>query len=391
MDAVEQTCRQRADDAAQPFGGAVKAHDQIFLCRIGFLRRHMLHQRQADGIAGINHDAAGDIDGHTGNQQHAKGGNGAEQGDGNHGFLDIGLADDPHAKGHVGHKGNKANRGLDDAVIRGSQTQLIFQIVVESMVEAEVAEIRQDIDGKEQREGFGHKVFSVEDGLQGIGTLHNFPCRQFDCGGEVRFAGNVEQNAGDDHGNGKDIKRAQNGEFTQHTAGQIAERRGNSLNGGTVGQEFCLIFGFCLVDHISQKSHKAAAGEEAGQGTHQQDGTLQRGVGKTQLRQCITDTGDKKGVAGGNHGGDFSPEGRKQEHEQQRGRRHQAKHIVRQIQILNQRGRHRMNEIAGENVQDHCEKEQRKAKLVTHIDVLTFCRAFRGKAEWIVDLQSCIH
>ena len=31
-----------------------------------------------------------------------------------------------------------------------------------------------------------------------------------------------------------------------------------------------------------------------------------------------------------------------------------------------------MNEIAGQIEQGHCKEEQRKAKLITHIDVLTF-------------------
>ena len=335
----------------------------------------MLHQRQTNGITGINHDAAGNIDRHVREQQYAGGSKRTEQGDGDHGFLDIGLVKDPHTKGHVGNKGNKADGGFDDAVVGGSQMQLVFQVVVKGVIKAEITAIHQDIDRKEQGEGLVHKVPAVENSLQGIGIPHNIPQGQLGLDRVVRNADQAEQNTAESHGAGMNEDRSDHGPFTQHTAGQIAEGRGHRLNGGGVGQKFWLIFTFARVDHIGQKSHEAAAAEETGQRAHGQHGARLGAEGKRRLCNRIAEAGDQKGVAGGNNRSDLSPEGRKQEHEQQRGRRHQAEHIVRQIQILNQRGGYGMDEITGENIQGHREKVQRKAKFIAHNDVLTFRRS----------------
>ena len=137
----------------------------------------MLHQRQADGIAGIDQHAEGDIQQELGDQQSADGRNRAEQRNKNHGFLDVGLANDPHAERHVGNKGNKAHGCLDDAVVGRSQTQLILQKIVKRVIKIEIAHIGQDIHSKQQREGLGHEVSAVEDGLQGIGVFQNFAQR----------------------------------------------------------------------------------------------------------------------------------------------------------------------------------------------------------------------
>ena len=60
MQSVDETNGERADHAAQGFGGIIEAHDQIFLGRICLVSHHILQHRNADGIAGIDQDAAAD-------------------------------------------------------------------------------------------------------------------------------------------------------------------------------------------------------------------------------------------------------------------------------------------------------------------------------------------
>ena len=130
-----------------------------------------------------------------------------------------------------------------------------------------------------------------------------------------------------------------------------------------------------------QKGDETAAGEETGRGTDDQNGDRLHRKGKAGLHQRIAHAGDQKAAAGGDHGGDLTPEGGEEEHKQQRGRRHQTEHIVRQVQILNQGGGYGMDEVAGENIQGHCEKEQRKAIFIAHNDVLTFGRFLLKEAQ----------
>ena len=171
MNRIDETGGQGTDHTAKGFCGIVKAHNQIFLYRICPLRHHVLQHRQADRITCVYHDAAKNVDGNFRNQQRADSRGGAEHGCIHRGLPDIGFPDDPKAQGHIGNKGNQTDSGLDNAVVGGSHTQLILQVVIKNLVKAGISKIRQDIHSEEQRKGLAHKMPAVKQGLQGVGLI----------------------------------------------------------------------------------------------------------------------------------------------------------------------------------------------------------------------------
>ena len=63
VDGVQESRQQGTDDAAEGFGRVVEAHDQILLSGVCPRGHHVLQNGDADGIPGVQRDAAGEENG----------------------------------------------------------------------------------------------------------------------------------------------------------------------------------------------------------------------------------------------------------------------------------------------------------------------------------------
>ena len=263
MDGVQESRQQGADDAAKGFGGVVEAHDQILLGRVCPGGHHVLQYGDTDGIPGVQRDAAGEEDGDLRRKDGSQGGQGAGAHQHHRGFSGVGLSDNPQAQGHIEQEGHEAHHGFDDAVIGGGQPQLVFQIVVEHLVEAGISQIDEDVHQKQKDKGGIHEILAVPEGIEGVALGEKFLDGHFIGAFRIRLAAQPEHNAADDHGDCLQNEGGADGKFSYHPADERAEGAEYRMDGGAVGQISCRIPRPCHIDHVGQQTDEDTAEKRA--------------------------------------------------------------------------------------------------------------------------------
>ena len=293
---VDQSGEEGAENPAEGSHGLIEAHDGIAGGGIGMRRCQDLQQRQTqDHHAAVN-DVNSDEQDLRMIDQDQTGQESAGDQDIHEGLIDISLPLQIARDRAVQKQRQESDQSLEDAVIGGRETVLIFQIIVETLLVGILAKRRNSGDREDQRQQRRHELPGIHDCRKGIDVFQTQRMfRDLFIRGIIQACEEPQKSGGSDN---SDLHQESgfDRDQSQHAPDEIADRTADVLDGDQRDQKTALTFLilFAEVDHIIRMGNIDAPGKSSCQHSSQDHSGLVLSKSENDLAGAVAETADQK-------------------------------------------------------------------------------------------------